>query len=119
MFKVLVGLLTLLPVLALIPVAVIAFSAPSSPPAMSSVAGPLSRVNFDDVPAPQYFQARDRSRLQYYAYPASPDKVAVLIHGSAGPGTSMHALAKTLRDAGARVCAARCSGHEARTHLLQ
>jgi hypothetical protein len=65
MFKVLMGVLALLLVLALIPVVVIAFSAPSSPPAMASMAGPLSRVNFDDVPAPLQFQARDRARLQY------------------------------------------------------
>jgi hypothetical protein len=30
--------------------------------------GPLSQVNFDDVPAPQHFQACDGARLQYYAY---------------------------------------------------
>src|SRR5689334_4385375 len=100
MFKVLAGILALLLVLALIPAVVIAFSAPASPPVMASMAGPLSRVNFNDVPAPQHFQARDGARLQYYAYPASPDKVAVLVHGSVGPGASMHALAKALRDAG-------------------
>src|SRR5437868_14918849 len=100
MLKVLTGVVALLLVLALIPVAIIAFSAPSSRPAMASMAGPLSRVNFNDVPAPQHFQARDGERLQYFAYPASPDKVAVLIHGSAGPGPSMHALGKALRDAG-------------------
>jgi non-heme chloroperoxidase len=111
MFKVLMGVLALLLVLALIPVVVIAFSAPSSPPAMASMVGPLSRVNFDDVPAPLQFQARDRARLQYYAYPASPDKVAVLVHGSVGPGTSMHALAKALRDAGVSAYVLDIRGH--------
>jgi non-heme chloroperoxidase len=111
MFKVLVGVLALLLVLALIPAVVIAFSAPSSPPAMASMAGPLSRVNFDDVPEPQHFQARDGARLQYYAYPVSPDKVAVLVHGSAGPGTSMHALAKALRDAGVSAYVLDIRGH--------
>jgi len=45
MFKVLIGVLSLLLVLALIPVVVIACSAPSSPPAMASMVGPLSRVS--------------------------------------------------------------------------
>ena len=111
MFKVLMGVLALLLVLALIPVVVIAFSAPSSPPAMRSMAGPLSRVNFDDVPVPQHLQARDGARLQYYAYPASPDNVAVLVHGSVGPGTSMHALAKALRDAGVSAYVLDIRGH--------
>jgi hypothetical protein len=86
MSKVLIGVLALLFVIAMIPVTVIALSAPSSPPAMASMAGPLSRVNFEDVPTPQRFQARDGARLQYYAYPAAQDKVTVLIHGSVGPG---------------------------------
>ena len=62
-------------------------------------AGPLSRVNFNDVPVPGHFQARGGTGLQYYAYPAASDKVAFLVHGSVGPGTTMHALAKALRDA--------------------
>jgi hypothetical protein len=96
MLKVLIGVICLLLVLALIPVAVIVCSAPSSPPVMSSMAGPLSLVRFDDVPAPREFRARDGTPLRYYPYPASPNKIAVLVHGSVGPGTSMHALAKAL-----------------------
>jgi non-heme chloroperoxidase len=111
MSKVAIGVVALLLALATIPVAVIAFSAPSSPPAMASMAGPLSRVNFDDVPAPQHFQARDGARLQYYAYPASRDEVAVLVHGSAGSGTSMHALAKAMRDAGVSAYVLDIRGH--------
>ena len=79
MWKVLMGILVLLIMIAMIPVAVIALSAPSSPPPMASIARPLSRVNFDDVPVPEHFQARDGTRLQYYAYPAGPGKTAVLV----------------------------------------
>jgi hypothetical protein len=100
MSKVLVGVLALLLIIAMMPVTVIALSAPSSPPAMAPLDGPLSRVNFEEVPTPQRFQARDGARLQYYAYPAAQDKVAVLVHGSVGPGNGMHALAKALRDGG-------------------
>ncbi len=111
MSKVLIGVLALLLVIAMIPVTVIALSAPSSPPAMASMAGPLSRVNFEDVPTPQRFQGRDGARLQYYAYPAAQDKVAVLVHGSVGPGKGMHALAKALRDAGVSTYVLDIRGH--------
>src|SRR5580693_87335 len=111
MSKVLIGVLALLFVIAMIPVTVIALSAPSSPPAMASMAGPLSRVNFEDVPTPQRFQARDGARLQYYAYPAAQNKVVVLVHGSVGPGKGMHAPAKALRDAGVSTYVLDIRGH--------
>jgi pimeloyl-ACP methyl ester carboxylesterase len=99
MYKLLVGMFGLLVVIAMIPVAVIAFNAPISPPAMASMGAALRRIN-PDLPTPRQFQARDGASLQYYAYPAGPDQVAVLVHGSAGPGTTMHALAQALRAAG-------------------
>jgi non-heme chloroperoxidase len=111
MSKVLIGVLALLFVIAMIPVTVIALSSPSSPPAMTSMAGPLNRVNFEDVPTPQRLQARDGARPQYYAYPAAQNKVAALVHGSVGPGTGMHALAKALRDAGVSTYALDIRGH--------
>jgi pimeloyl-ACP methyl ester carboxylesterase len=111
MSKVLIGVLGLFVVLAVIPLTVIAVSAPSSPPPMASMAGPLSRINFADLPTPRHFQARDGARLQYYAYAAAPDKVAVLVHGSVGPGTGMHALAKALRDGGVSAYMLDIRGH--------
>jgi non-heme chloroperoxidase len=110
MYKLLFGMLGLLVVAAIIPVAVIAFNAPTSPPAMPSMAAPLRQIN-RDLPASRQFQARDGASLQYYAYPAEPDKVAVLVHGSAGPGTSMHALAESLRAAGVTAYVLDIRGH--------
>jgi non-heme chloroperoxidase len=110
-YKLLLGLIGLLAVVAIIPVAVIAFNAPASPPAMVSIARSLERINVADVPAPRQFQARDGASLQYYAYPAEPDRVAVLVHGSAGPGTSMHALAEALRAAGVTAYVLDIRGH--------
>ena len=107
----LVGLTGLLVLVAMIPVGVIAFDAPTSPPAMVSMARSLERININDVPAPRQFQARDGARLQYYAYAAEPDKVAVLVHGSAGPGSSMHALAEALRAAGVTAYVLDIRGH--------
>jgi pimeloyl-ACP methyl ester carboxylesterase len=107
----LLGLIGLLVLVAIIPVAVIAFDAPISPPAMASMARSLERINVGNVPAPRQFQARDGASLQYYAYPAEPDKVAVLVHGTAGPGTSMHALAEALRAAGVTAYVLDIRGH--------
>jgi non-heme chloroperoxidase len=110
MGKLVVGLLSLLVVIAVIPVAVIAFNAPTSPPPMASMARPSSQGSAE-LPVPRQFQARDGTSLQYYAYPAEPDKVAVLIHGSAFPGTSMHPLADSLRAAGVTVYVPDIRGH--------
>jgi non-heme chloroperoxidase len=111
MYNPLLGLLGLLVLIAIIPMAVIAFDAPTSPPPMASMARSLEQIDLGDVPATRQFQARDGASLQYYAYPAEPDKVAVLVHGSAGPGTSMHALAQSLRAAGVTVYVLDIRGH--------
>jgi len=108
--KLLLGLISLMAVVAIIPVAVIALDAPSSPPPMASMER-TSGPNVGDVPPPRHFQARDGASLQYYAYPAQPDNVAVLIHGTAGPGTSMHALAESLRAAGVTAYVLDIRGH--------
>jgi non-heme chloroperoxidase len=107
MYKLMLGLIGLLVVLAMIPVGIIAFNAPRSPPPMASMATPLKQ----DVPTPRQFQARDGASLRYYAYPAQPDKTAVLIHGTAGPGASMHVLADALRAAGVTAYVLDIRGH--------
>jgi non-heme chloroperoxidase len=111
MYKLLCTLIGLLAAVAIIPVAVIAFDAPAIPPPMVSTSAALQQVDYRDVPAPRHFQARDGASLQYYVYPAAPDRVAVLVHGSAGPGTSMHALAKALRAAGVTAYVLDIRGH--------
>jgi non-heme chloroperoxidase len=98
-------------IVAIIPVAVIAFDAPVSPPPMASMAESPKRIDAPEFPPPRQFRARDGASLQYYAYPAAPDKVAVLIHGTAGPGTSMHALAEVLRAAGVTAYVLDIRGH--------
>ena len=102
--------LGLLAVAALSPLAVIVFNAPSAPPAMASMAVPTEAVE-QTYPRPRQFQARDGAGLQYYAYPADRRTVAVLVHGSAGPGTSMHALAEALRGTGITAYVLDIRGH--------
>ena len=108
--KLLLGLIGLMAAIAIIPVAVIALDAPSSPPPMASMVRTPAR-NVGDVPPPRHFQARDGTNLQYYAYPAQLENVAVLVHGTAGPGTSMHALAESLRAAGVTTYVLDIRGH--------
>jgi alpha-beta hydrolase superfamily lysophospholipase len=110
MYKSLIGLLGLLIVAATIPIAVVVLDAPASPPPMPSMAPPATQIR-EDFPAPRHFQARDGASLQYYAYPAQPNKVAVLVHGSASPATSMHALAQAMHAAGITVYVPDIRGH--------
>jgi non-heme chloroperoxidase len=110
MTKWLIGLLCLLLIVATIPVAVILFDAPTTPPVMVTMAAAPDQIQ-RAFPAPLHFQARDGVSLQYYAYPAAADKVAVLIHGSAGPGTSMHDPATALQAAGVTVYVPDIRGH--------
>ena len=110
-YKLLAGAFGLLLVIAMIPVAVIAFNAPKSPPPMASMARSAGEFDVGAIPAPRQFLARDGTSLQYYAYPAGPDKVAILIHGSAFPGNSMHVLAASLRAAGVTVYVPDIRGH--------
>jgi non-heme chloroperoxidase len=111
MYKLLIGMFGLLMVVAIVPVAVIAFDAPISPPPMASMTASLKQINFRDVPAPRQFQARDGVSLQYYAYPAEPGRTVVLVHGSAGPGSSMHGIAQSLRAAGMTAYVLDIRGH--------
>jgi non-heme chloroperoxidase len=110
MVRLVLCMLGLLVVVAMLPVAVIALNAPVSPAPMVSMTA-SSRQSKPDFPAPRQFRARDGTSLQYYAYPANPDKVAILIHGSAFPGTSMHALAESLRASGVTVYVPDIRGH--------
>ena len=111
MYKLLLVAAGLLIAASIVPLAVIAFDAPVSPPPMASMAESLKRIDSREFPAPRQFKARDGTPLQYYAYPAAPDQVAVLVHGSAGPGTSMHALAESLRAAGVTAYVLDIRGH--------
>lgn len=110
MTKLLIGLLCLFAIVATVPVATILLDAPASPPVMATMAAAPAQAN-PNIPQPSHFRARDGVSLQYYGYPAAPDKVAILVHGSAGPGTSMHDLATALQAAGVTVYVPDIRGH--------
>jgi hypothetical protein len=69
----LVGMFCLLGVVAIIPVAVIAFSAPTPPPAVASMAT-ISKQIKPDFPAPRQFQARDGASLHITPIPQDRTK---------------------------------------------
>lgn len=110
MRKILFGLFGLLLAMAMLPIAIIAFNAPAFPPVIASMST-SDEQGTPDFPAPRQFRARDGTSLQFRAYPAGSEQVAILIHGSAFPGTSMHVLAEALRAAGVTVYVPDIRGH--------
>lgn len=67
------------------------------PPTLESVHTMAAAINMSGLPAISRFEARDGTMLAYRSYPGGTgQKVAVLIHGSAGSSRDMHALAQAL-----------------------
>ncbi|MBV9618242.1 MAG: alpha/beta fold hydrolase [Verrucomicrobia bacterium] len=102
-----------LPVVAFI---AIVFGGPKWLPPMASVNDPFKSVDFSDLPALQHYTAEDGTALAYRVYNptgATPLGSVVLIHGSAGGGSSMHVLAKGLANAGYAAYAPDIRGHGA------
>lgn len=74
----------------------IVFGTASPPAKLTSVSDPMRRIDFSDLPPLQHFAARDGQVLSYRLYPGTGPDVVVLIHGSSGESSGMHAAAKTL-----------------------
>lgn len=89
----------------------IIFGTASQPPELKSVSNPFRQVDFSDLPKPQQFKARDGEMLSYRLYPGTGTAVVVLIHGSSGESTSMHAVAKALNAQGDTVYVPDVRGH--------
>jgi non-heme chloroperoxidase len=89
----------------------IVFGTASRPPEMTSVSDPMRRVDFSDLPKLQDFKARDGQSLNYRLYPGTGQDVVVLIHGSSGESSSMHAVAKALSAIGDTVYVPDLRGH--------
>jgi non-heme chloroperoxidase len=84
----------------------IAFDGPSAPPPERSAAADLVHL-----PPISLYTARDGSDLAYRRYAGDPDRVVILIHGSAGSSIDMNALATALAAAGATVIVPDIRGH--------
>ena len=81
-------------------VGLIVFGTASLPPALASVSDPMRNINFSDMPKLQQFTARDGQALSYRVYPGTGSGIVVLIHGSSGESSGMHAVAKAMNAAG-------------------
>lgn len=93
--------------------AAIAFGTAPPPREMASVSAPMRLVDFTDLPKPRQFTARDGASLTYRLYPHDGERVVVLIHGSSGESSGMHALARAIAAAGFAVYVPDLRGHNA------
>jgi non-heme chloroperoxidase len=89
----------------------IAIDSPDAPPPLRSVSAAFQAADFSDLPPISHYSARDGTDLVYRRYAGDPNRVAVLIHGSAGFSNDMNAVAKALVAAGATVIVPDIRGH--------
>ena len=85
-----------------------------SPPELKSITAGAREVDRSDLPELQRFQARDGTELAFRRYqPATirDERIAVLVHGSAGNSANMHAVGKGLMAVGVRAVALDLRGH--------
>jgi alpha-beta hydrolase superfamily lysophospholipase len=86
------------------------------PPPLASISDTARAVDRSTMPDIERFQARDGTGLAYRHYPpraATVGRVAILIHGSSGSSTSIHALADALAARGVETFAVDVRGHGA------
>jgi alpha-beta hydrolase superfamily lysophospholipase len=89
----------------------IVFGTASKPPELKSVSDPMRRIDFSDLPKARQFTARDGQALSYRLYPGTGPDVVVLIHGSSGESSGMHAVARALSAIGDTVFVPDLRGH--------
>jgi len=89
----------------------LAFGTAPPPAELTSVSDPMRRIDFSDLPKPQQFMARDGQALSYRLYPGTGPDVVVLIHGSSGESSGMHAVAKAMNAIGDTVYVPDLRGH--------
>ncbi|MGO9014467.1 MAG: alpha/beta hydrolase [Dissulfurispiraceae bacterium] len=108
-FAVGIIVVVVLPVLAV--AGLIVFGTAEPPALLTSVSNPFIAMDYRGLPALERYQARDGARLSFRVYAAGRKQVAVLIHGSAGGSSSMHALALALQRDGITVYVPDLRGH--------
>jgi pimeloyl-ACP methyl ester carboxylesterase len=83
-------------------------------PELTSVSQSARAVDRSTMPPLQRFSARDGTELAYRHYPArgaSSGKIAILVHGSSGSSSVLHALADALAARGVETYAPDIRGH--------
>ncbi len=99
--------------LAMVVLAVMLSRPLKAPPPLRSVLDGALELDADGLPELDRFQARDGTWLAYRLYPTAGDRVAVVVHGSAGASGQMNGLARALAAAGFTVLAPDLRGHGA------
>ena len=107
------GLISLIALIVLAVFSLVTFGTAQPPKPLSSVTNPFAAIDYSGLPPIQRYRARDGAELSYRYYPAGSNQVAVLIHGSAGSSSDMHAMAKTLQASGVAVYVPDLRGHGA------
>jgi pimeloyl-ACP methyl ester carboxylesterase len=111
--KLLVWTLSVVGALALVLTAMIATPL-ARLPELTSVSHAARAVDRSTMPPLQRFSARDGTQLAYRHYPArgpASGKVAILVHGSSGSSSAVHALADALAARGVETYAPDMRGH--------
>jgi alpha-beta hydrolase superfamily lysophospholipase len=83
-------------------------------PELTSVSKAARAVDRSTMPPLQRFSARDGTELAYRHYPArgvASERIAILVHGSSGSSTSVHALADALAARGVETYVPDIRGH--------
>ncbi len=106
-----VGIIVVVVLPVLVVAGLIVFGTAEPPAVLASVTKPFISMNYKSLPALERYQARDGARLSFRVYAAGGQQVAVLIHGSAGGSSSMHALALALQLDGITVYVPDLRGH--------
>jgi alpha-beta hydrolase superfamily lysophospholipase len=86
------------------------------PPELRSIAETARAVDRSTMPGLQRFSARDGTELAYRHYPARSQpagRIAIVVHGSSGSSTAVHALADALAAHGVETYAPDMRGHGA------
>jgi len=91
----------------------IVFGTAKPPDVATAITKPFADIDTQALPELLRYKARDGVLLSYREYPASSNKVAVLLHGSAGSGIDMHPLALALQAKGITVLVPDIRGHGA------
>jgi pimeloyl-ACP methyl ester carboxylesterase len=108
--------LSLIVLVASIPIIVfclVIFGTAKPPNPLSSITNPFATMNYSGLPPIERYRTRDGAELSFRYYPAKSKQVAVLIHGSSGSSSDMHAMAQALQASGVVVYVPDLRGHGA------
>ena len=113
MRSIVLGLIFLAVSITIVVSCLVIFGTAKPPKPLSSVTNPFAAMNYSGLPPIERYQARDGAELSFRHYPARSKQVAVLIHGSAGSSSDMHAMAQALQASGVAVYVPDLRGHGA------